>query len=68
MDGIWDKAESSNDLNERYELYTEAQKIVAEDAPWVPLYEKANIYVLNKNVKSFMYYPDGAVRFAQISK
>lgn len=55
-------------MNERYELYTEAQKIVAEDAPWVPLYEKANIYVLNKNVKSFMYYPDGAVRFAQISK
>lgn len=68
VDAIWDKAESSNNLEERYELYTEAQKIVAEDAPWVPLYEKANIYVLNKNVKSFMYYPDGAVRFAQISK
>lgn len=68
VDAIWDKAESSNDLDERYELYTEAQKIVAEDCPWVPLYEKSNIYVLNKNVKSFMYYPDGAVRFASISK
>ena len=68
VDAIWDKAESSNDLSERYELYTEAQKIVAEDAPWVPLYEKSNIYVLNKSVKSFLYYPDGSVRLAAISK
>lgn len=68
VDEIWDTAEASNDLEERYKLYEEAQMIVAEDAPWVPLYEKANIVVMNKDVTAYKYYPDGSMRFASISK
>lgn len=68
VDGIWDKAEASNDLDERYKLYGEAQLIVSEDAPWVPLYEKSNIVVMNKNIQSYKYYPDGSMRFAEIAK
>lgn len=68
VDAIWEKAESSNDLQERYTLYEDAQKIVAEDAPWVPLYEKSNVVVMNKAVKSYTYFPDGSMRFASVSK
>lgn len=68
VDEIWDTAEASNDLDERYKLYEEAQMIVAEDAPWVPLYEKSNIIVMNKAVTAYEYYPDGAMRFSTIAK
>lgn len=67
VDAIWDKAESSADLAERYELYKEAQLIVAEEAGIVPLYEKSNIVVFNDTVSRYKHYPDGAVRFAEMS-
>ncbi|MDO4267551.1 MAG: ABC transporter substrate-binding protein [Eubacteriales bacterium] len=68
VDAIWEEAESINDIQKRYELYGEAQLIVAEDAPWAPLYEKSTIVVTNKSVTDYKYYPDGSMRFAEIAK
>ncbi len=68
VDAIWEEAEASNDLEDRYSLYQEAQMIVAGDAAWAPLYEKANIVVMDKNLSRYKYYPDGSIRFAEISK
>ena len=41
---------------------------MAEDAPWAPLYEKNTIVVMNKNLSRYKYYPDGSMRFAEITK
>lgn len=68
VDAIWEEAEASNDLEKRYQLYEEAQLIVAEDAPWAPLYEKNTIVVMDKNLSRYKYYPDGSMRFAEITK
>lgn len=68
VDAIWEEAEASNELEIRYDLYEQAQRIVAKDAAWAPLYEKSTIVVLNNSVASYKHYPDGALRFAEITK
>lgn len=68
VDTLWEKAESSNDLQERYKIYQDAQLIVANDCPWVPLYENSTIMVMNKGISSYIHYPDGSLRFATMAK
>ncbi len=68
VDAIWDASEVEKDMAKRMEAYKEAQAVVLEDAPWAPLYEYQDIVVLNQNVKDFIYYPDGALRFFTIGK
>lgn len=68
VDALWEEAESSNNLDERYALYGDAQMIAAQDAAWAPLYENSTIVVLNKDVKSYLHYADGAIRLNTIEK
>lgn len=68
VDALWEEAESTNDVELRYENYAAAQEIVFEDAPWAVLYEGRTIVVLNESVTSYLHYPDGSLRFYTIEK
>jgi peptide/nickel transport system substrate-binding protein len=57
------EAQSTSDFAKREELYKEAQVIIHNDAPWVPLAHAKQILVFNKNVSGFVLYPTGDYRF-----
>ena len=57
------EAQAATDFNTRVELYKQAQVIIHNDAPWVPLANAKQILVFNKNVKGFVLYPTGDYRF-----
>ena len=47
------------DTEERKKIYSEIQKILAEELPYVYLWYPHNIVVLNERVQGFELYPDG---------
>jgi len=57
VDELYEKSLKVTDNNERMKIYYEMQKIVIEDAAWLPLYYNEQIYLLNKNIEGF--YIDG---------
>ncbi|GAK61705.1 ABC peptide transporter, periplasmic ligand binding protein [Candidatus Vecturithrix granuli] len=46
-------------LEERKKIYSEIQKILAEDLPYIFLWYPYNIVVMDKRIKGFTLYPDG---------
>ncbi|WP_445487583.1 ABC transporter substrate-binding protein [Niallia sp. 03133] len=70
VDQLVHKAASSNDKSERETLYSEAQDIVIEDAPYILLYQKDFILPISKQVKGFVYNPmlEGIYNLANMSK
>lgn len=54
VDGLLDKARSSQNRTERKALYGQAQDILAESASWIPIYNTKEILIMNKKVKDFM--------------
>lgn len=57
VDELYEKSLKITDNNERMRVYDEIQKIVIEDAVWLPLYYNEQIYLLSKNIEGF--YIDG---------
>jgi len=57
VDELYEKSLKVTDNNERMKMYDEIQKIVIEDAAWLPIYYNEQIYLLNKNIEGF--YIDG---------
>jgi peptide/nickel transport system substrate-binding protein len=57
------EAQAATDFDKRVELYKQAQVIIHNDAPWVPIANAKQILVFNKNVKGFVLYPTGDYRF-----
>ncbi len=46
-------------VEERKKIYSEVQKILAEDLPYINLWYPHNIVVMNERVQNFTMYPDG---------
>jgi peptide/nickel transport system substrate-binding protein len=57
VDQLIREAASITDQKKRTEIYTEAQKIVVDDAPYVYLYQKNYLLPMRSNVKGFVYNP-----------
>lgn len=57
VDELYEKSLKETDNSARMKMYDEIQKIVIEDAAWLPLYYNEQIYLLNKNIEGF--YIDG---------
>lgn len=53
------KAKEVTDVNQRTELYMDAQKIFKEQVPWVPLASSKVFRVMQKNVDGFVMNPLG---------
>lgn len=54
------KAQASSDQAEREELYKQAQVIIKDDAPWIPLVHSTPLLAASKNVINFLPHPTGS--------
>ncbi len=57
------KAQQSSDIAERTDLYKQAQVIIHNDAPWIPLVHSTPPLVGKKNIKGFVPHPTGSDKF-----
>jgi peptide/nickel transport system substrate-binding protein len=60
LDKWLEKGESTLDFNKRKAYYAEAQKIVAEDLPYIHLWHNKNAAVYRKNISNIILYPTGS--------
>ncbi|MEO4055465.1 ABC transporter substrate-binding protein [Solibacillus sp. CAU 1738] len=60
-------AQSETDENVRIDLYKQAQVIIHEDAPWVPLAHSTPLLAAKAEVKGFLPHPTGSDRLLNVS-
>lgn len=60
LDALIEKGRTTLDDNERIAIYKEIQRIVMEDAVWIPLFVRENIIATNKNLKGMIVSPTEA--------
>jgi len=59
IDALTEQARQVLEPQERKKIYSEIQKILAVDTPYIFLWYPSNIVVMNKRVQGFTLYPDG---------
>ena len=59
VDRLIDRATTAIDDNERGHFYREAQKLIAEDAPYIPLWHRTNVIVAQRSVDGLHVTPMG---------
>ena len=59
VDRLIDRATMSSDDEERRRFYGEAQKVVADDAPLIPLWNKTNVVVSQRTLSGLQLGPTG---------
>lgn len=59
IDELTDRGRRVIDVEERKKIYSEVQKILAEELPYIYLWYPHNIVVMNERVQGFVIYPDG---------
>jgi peptide/nickel transport system substrate-binding protein len=60
-------AQRSYDLKERVRLYHEAQRILFEEVPTVPLVTVPDFRILRREVSGYTIYPAGGEYFREVS-
>ena len=60
------KAQQSGDLEERAELYEQAQVIIHNDAPWIPLVHSTPPLLGKSNLTGFNPHPTGSDKFLKV--
>jgi len=60
------QAQQASDLQERTGLYLEAQEIIKEDAPWIPLVHSTPPLLGKKNIGGFVPHPTGSDKFTNV--
>jgi ABC-type oligopeptide transport system substrate-binding subunit len=53
VDALVTQARTEQDQTKRMQLYRDAEKIIIQDAPWIPLFFGKDHYVVKPNVKGF---------------
>lgn len=61
------KAQSETDENVRNDLYKQAQTIIHEEAPWVPLAHSTPLLAAKAGVKGFKPHPTGSDKLDNVS-
>ena len=59
LDRVIETATTALDEGERRRLYRQAQKIIAEDAPYIPLWHRTNVIVAQRNLEGLHAGPMG---------
>ncbi|HXI12937.1 MAG TPA: ABC transporter substrate-binding protein [Thermoanaerobaculia bacterium] len=59
VDDLIMQGRSTFDRAKRKEAYSEVQKIVADELPYVSLYNQTNVAVMQKELDGFVMYPSG---------
>jgi len=57
VDRLLEQARVEQDQNRRYALYQQAEQIVVQDAPWIPLYHSRDSYVVKPYVRGYSAAP-----------
>lgn len=66
LEDILQKARVSSNKDERTKLYQEAQAIISDQAPWVPLAHSTVVLPMSKKVKNYVMEPLGSHRFEKV--
>jgi peptide/nickel transport system substrate-binding protein len=67
VDALLREARTTLDQAKRTELYVKAQKLIAEDPPWMMIDHETQIVVMEKKIKNFKLHPTGPFRFENVS-
>ncbi|MFV0407014.1 MAG: ABC transporter substrate-binding protein [Propioniciclava sp.] len=67
VDSMWKQAATEPDAATRNELYGRMQEIINEQMPWAYLYEYNIVVAHLDGLEGYTSYPDGIVRFFQMS-
>jgi peptide/nickel transport system substrate-binding protein len=59
LDALTAAGRRTLDVHQRKQIYSEVQKLVAEDLPYIPLWWMTNVVVKDRRVKGFVPYPSG---------
>ena len=60
------EAQQASDIAVRTELYKQAQVIIHEDAPWIPLVHSTPPIVGKNNIKDYVPHPTGSDKFTKV--
>lgn len=66
VDALLREARTTLDQAKRTELYVKAQKLIAEDPPWIMIDHETQIVVMDKKIKNFKLHPTGPFRFENV--
>ncbi|MEJ2558945.1 MAG: ABC transporter substrate-binding protein [Anaerolineae bacterium] len=66
VDAILQEARTTLDRAKRTELYRQAQKLIAEDPPWIIVDHETQIVVMDQKIKNFKLHPTGPFRFENV--
>lgn len=66
VDALLRQAQQIFDQKERAKLYREAQVLIHEDAPWIPLDHSVQLAATRSYVKGFHLHPTGQHRFERV--
>lgn len=59
VDKLLEKARLETDKEKRWQLYQQAEEIIVEDAPWVPIYHSVSYVLIKPYVKGLSVTPQG---------
>jgi len=59
VDRLLDQGRITLEASARKRIYGAAQRLIAEDLPYVPLWWQKNVIVKRTNIRGFVPYPDG---------
>jgi oligopeptide transport system substrate-binding protein len=59
LDALLEEARVEQDLERRWELYQQAERMVIEDAVWIPIYHDVNYYLIKPYVQGLIYTAQG---------
>ncbi len=68
LDALLDEARGLSDVDARKPIYSQAQRILVEDLPNLPLFFAVEYAALDKNIKNFAWIPDQIPRFRELWK
>ncbi|WP_077328734.1 peptide ABC transporter substrate-binding protein [Virgibacillus siamensis] len=63
FDSLMAKAKAEQDAKKRYQLLHEAEKILLDEMPFMPVYFYRNTYMTNPNLKDVAYYVNRLPQF-----
>lgn len=68
IDHLLEQGRKAQDTKARRLIYARAQKILAQDLPYIPLWWAKNIVVMKPTIHGFLPYPDGdLISFKRVS-
>jgi len=63
VDTLLDRGRAETNTAARMNIYREAQQIIMQDIPLIPLWQSAELMAARNNIKGFTVTPNGSIPF-----